>query len=309
MRSLYLVWVICLCTFVSVPAGAGLQTYHDARGKVIKLRQKPRRIVSASVAGDEILWLILKKAESLERLVGVSYLADQEKFSHISSEVKAVPFKVGKSLETFVKAQPDLLVLASFNRPELIQQIEQLSLPVFVMKDFKSIGDIITAIRSLATLIGEEKAGHLVEQDFVSELNLLKKSIKGEGQPSKVLAMVGEQGVMAKETLFDDMLGFTGGVNASLGLGLTGWPRLGDEALISLNPDFLVFPEEGGSTSELLAKLSRKASTKSWNAVKKCQLIRIPSRNLIAASPFILEGIRKIKTDIANKDLGSACGK
>lgn len=285
-----------------------VRSYSDVRGKVLNLKQKPRRIVSASIASDEILWLILKKAKSLNSLVGVSYLAEQERFSHISKEVRSVPFKVGMSLETFLKAKPDLIVLASFNRPELVQQIEQLSLPVFVLNDFKEIEDIIESIRALSTLIGEQEAGILVEREFLAELTKMQESVLGTKQYPKLLSMVGEQGIMAKGTLFDAMVSLSGGVNASSSLNLYGWPKLGDETLIRLNPDYLVVPEEGAQTKELLVSLRNKPSTRGWKAVKNCALIRIPSRNLSAASPFILEGIRRIKSHLEDRDFGRSCG-
>ena len=313
MKNYYFL-LICFLTYGlndlygSPSSKPGSSIYPDARGQVLSITKKPQRIVSASVASDEILWLILEKAKSLERLIGVSYLADQEKYSHISEKVKKIPFKVGKSLETFVKAQPDLLILASFNRPELIRQIEQLSVPVFVMNDFSSIEDIVKAVKSLASLIGERKAGELVVGEFMQNLKMLEDSIQKRESPPKVLAMVGEHGVIGQGTLFDSMLKFTGAVNASSQLSLTGWPQLGDEALVKLNPDFVVFSEDGVDTNSLLAKFQGKVSTRSWNAVKRCSFIRIPSRNMSAASPFILEGIQKIKIQLEDKKIGRACG-
>lgn len=304
--------IICFLLFVGKLAiskpNQSSRVVTDARGKVIELSQKPRRIVSASVASDEILWLILKKAKNVKSLVGVSYLAAQKQFSHISEEVKSIPFKVGKSIETFVNAKPDLLVLASFNRPELVRQLEQLSLPVFVMSDFNGIEDIIRAIRDLSSLIGESESGGLIESEFIQELEELKKSASRSQRIPKVLAMVGQQGVMAKKTLFDSMLKYAGGENACSHLGLTGWPNLGDEALAKLDPDYLVFPEEKGKAEVLLATLASRASTRQWKAVKDCALLRIPSRNLNAASPFILEGIKKIKFQLEDRSVRRACG-
>ena len=284
------------------------EVYPDARGKTLTLKNKPRRIVSASIASDEILWLILNKAKNLDSLVGVSYLATQDRYSHISTEVESVPHKVGISLESYVKAKPDLLVLASFNRPELIQQIEQLSMPVYVLNDFREINDIVIAIRALSSLVGEKEAGKLIEKEFIEQLKKLKENASAHKNHPKLLSIVGEQAVMGKGTLFDAMLRYSGAVNASSHLDLYGWPKLGDEALIMLNPDYLVVPEEGAQNKDLLATLKRRPSTRDWNAVKKCALIRIPGRNLSAASPFILEGILRIRSQLANTSFGSVCG-
>ena len=256
---------------------------------------KPIRIASATVASDEILWLILNKANATKRLIGLSILADNSKYSHLTGINPKIRLRVGGEIESLIAAKPDLVVLATFNRTELVRQIESLEIPTYILKDFHSLNDITNAVHDIAHLIGEPKAGEQVIHEYLKKINSLPP-LQCSKKP-KVMAWLGMGTVIGKQTLFDEIIKYAGGANATEPLNINGWPKINPEALMALSPDFLVVSDEI-DLKILIKELKDNVSTQNWPAVINQKFIQMDQRDLNAASPFISDAIIKLRTQL-----------
>ena len=103
---------------------------------------KPSRILSATLASDEILTSILAQTcdpkpciDAYARLIAVSRFADDPRYSNIAPVSKLVKERFTGDVEQFIKFRPDLVILASFSRPELITRLKTLKVANFLMSD------------------------------------------------------------------------------------------------------------------------------------------------------------------------------
>ena len=269
----------------------------DARGKTVRLEKPPTRIASATVASDECLWLILRQAGKLSRLSAVSTLSDSEQYSNISAEAKRIPGRIGGSLEHLLTLKPDLVVLANFNRPELIAKTESLGIPAWVLDSFYSMDDISRTLTQLGQLVHEPAAAANVVQKFKDDQERIRSRIR-PGPAPRILGLNMDKTAWGTKTLFDDMVTLVGGVNALSAAKLQGWPKLSSEFLLTLNPDWIVMSGDESEKADILKTLQNWPELRSWKALKEKRLILIPAKDLHSASPWIINGVKTLQKGI-----------
>lgn len=291
--SLLIVYLFALTTL-----GKGIKDY---RSREVKLHKKPRKIASATLASDEILWLILQETEALHRLLAVSVFADNTQYSNIADQVKkTVPYRIGKSTENLVNAAPDLAILASFNRPDLIKKIEQIGIKTFVLPEFRKIKDIFQAINTIGTLIHEEEAAKVVTRKFKEGIKTLSQAGKKLKEKPRVLGWAPNGTVSGCDTLFHDFVEIAGGHNVLNDYSIRGWPRLSKELMLNLDPEIVVVSGNSDDRDEILKNLAKEPYTKNWSAVKQKKIVVIPARYLSTPSPYAVNGIKKLQIEIFN---------
>ena len=82
---------------------------------------KHSRIVSTSVAADEILWELLPPQER-HRVIAFSELANNGRYSALGSLTTKVP-TVRSAADSILRLTPSLVILSHYNRPELKEQL------------------------------------------------------------------------------------------------------------------------------------------------------------------------------------------
>jgi iron complex transport system substrate-binding protein len=92
----------------------------DQTDRRVVLPRKPTRIVSVTLATDEILLALVEPS----RLLGVTYLAVDARLSNMTQEAAAVPYKIRADPEQIISLQPDLVFVASFLRGEFIRLLQ-----------------------------------------------------------------------------------------------------------------------------------------------------------------------------------------
>jgi len=258
---------------------------------------RPLRIASCAIASDEMLVDLLGRAGHPERLVAVSTLADDTRYSNLVPVPAGISGRCGGELESLLKLKPDVAVIASFNRPELIARLKAAGVIVHTLGDFTTLNDVETNLRALGELIREPEATKAAVSAFVAERDrLTAKPSPAAVAPVRALEFFPDGVVSGRETLFDDLVRHAGGINVAAEMGLKGWPRVSTETLATLRPDVII---AGGDPAEQPATLARLRSIpgfKEMSAVKQGRLVMIPQREMSAASPHILKALTRIST-------------
>ncbi len=137
-RAFYYILLICLIV-LSVGCGkapavesqntADAYSVTDSTGYVLTLQHKPKRIVSLTLGTDEILTSLV----SSDRIAALTYLSDDPEISNVSGAAKNVSVKIkDATVETILALQPDLVIIADWMRPDLIQTMRELHVPLYV---------------------------------------------------------------------------------------------------------------------------------------------------------------------------------
>ena len=269
---------------------------------------KPGKILSATLASDEMLTAILSASceprpclPALGRLVAVSRFADDPRYSNIRDLVIGIKGRFAGDIEQIVSLKPDLVVLASFSRPEIISRLQSMKIEKYMMKDLVSIDAIESTIEALGNRIDEpaaavkvlgEMRGAIAEARSVSDQSTSKKS---------VLHIYDDGTISGRNTLFDAIASSSGASNAAHDL-VNGWQKLSVEALIKLNPSAIVV---GGtpnlSRADEIAKLKSIPGVAKLTAWREGRVIVIPDAELAAVSPHITKAIAKLRAGLQNE--------
>ena len=255
----------------------------------------PSRIVSLSLASDEVLLDLLPECGGLERLVAVSTFADDPQSSSVVVKAKMIKHRVHSEPEAVLSLKPDLVIAASFNRPELIELLRKRHVAVVVLQHFSSADDIADHVKAIAEAAHCDAAGIRMVQSFRDKLAAIPKAAKG----LKVMNWSPDLTVMAGGTLFDAMVSGCGHQNPATTAQLKNWPRVSDETLRTWKPDVVVASCDGPDCAAIRQKIKNHTTWKSLPAVQQNRIVTIPSRLLLTTSQYFADANALLCVEIA----------
>ncbi len=260
--------------------------------------KKPERIVSLSLASDEILIELLPHCGGLKRLQALSIFADDPLLSNIRDSAKQIPQRVHSEPESLFKLKPDLVIAASFNRSELLEAVKARNINILTLQGFSNAADIERHIYEIGSLIQCEMPASRMASAFLKVLDENKPQFK---QKPTLLSYSPDLSVMAKDTLFDDLVEKSGGINAASVRNLKLWPRIDTETLLTLKPDFIVIV--GADTPEKRNEIRNHSSWKRLKAVQQNQLIFLGSRTALSTSHYFAEAVRELRLQLRSRHI------
>lgn len=252
------------------------------------LAQKPQRIVSQTLATDEILLAICPS----ERIAALSPLATDSSYSNVTE----IAQKLGRSvynLEQLLALQPDLVLVAQYNRAELLTLLNQVQIPMLKLTRFSQLQDIQENIRNIGQAIGEETRANTLLEQMNTALTKLQTQIP-TGSPPRVISYSIEGLTAGQDTTFDAIVRAIGAVNLSAEQGIRGVVAISSEQLIAWQPDFIVI---GAPKSQFDAILQQLQAQPTFQAVHG-KIIFIEQRYLLTASHHIITAIEQLARQI-----------
>jgi len=294
--------VLCLmivgCSFKQQEKLAGTGGYEviDSQGFILKLPHKPQRIVSLSIAADEILLELV----SVDRIAALTYLADNSGISNITEEAKQVRTKVHANAETVIALQPDLVLVPDWQPVELIQVMRDAGLPLYVFKSARNINEVRQNISGIAGVVGEPAKGVDVVARMDSSLANIADKVKSIPDADRQVAarfsnMGGSGGI---GSTFDDICRHAGVKNAAALAGLDINGTLSKEQLVQINPDFLLLPtwDYTGKKdmNQYKEEVQNDPALQTVKAVQQKRLVQVPDRYLFCTSQHIVKGVRGV---------------
>lgn len=288
--SLLLVFLILILIYYS-----GKREVAQVHQEVTSFPSKPLRIVSLSLAADEILLSLVEK----ERIQALTYLALDPEISNVSSKALGVRNHINTDAEKIIALQPDLVITSSFTPAEVVSMLEEAGVSVFVFNLSSSLQEIKNNIISIAQVVGEKAKGQaLIKQMEQQEREIIRKTNSRKHQSLRVLYYGFSGDVMGKSTQFDELAQKLGLRNAAAEAGILGIVRLNKEQLIKLNPDLIYIPkwQVAGSIglSPLRRDLLQDPSLASVEAVKHKRIYELPDPHFSCFSQYILLGMEDL---------------
>lgn len=287
IRKLASLWLFLL------PALSLGQAITDSLGNKVVLDKKYNRILSSSLGSDVILFDLLKDSKP-PRLIGISKLAYDKKYSPIHEIVpKSMMFSY--SMEELASKSPDLVILASYTNADIKHLLKKLNIKYFVLDKFSSLEHIKENIKTIGKLVSESDKANKLIKDLNKELNAIKsctKNSKKHKNPPLVANFSPDNTLIGQNTTYNDIVEYAGFINVGKKLNLSGWPKVGDEVIASLNPDYVIINGAEGSEKTLKKQLKSSLVWKDLNAVKNNRIIFVPTRYFSSVSHKISKAIR-----------------
>lgn len=282
-------------------------------GSVAPVQQNsvPARIVSTSLASDEVLIMLkdrqiptLSKNDAPKLpwrgILAVSNRAVLPEESNVVEQARQIPLNFGGEPEAILAMEPDLIIAASFNRPELLSKLRAFKVPILLLKNFDSFTDLLGNIGAIGKAIGQENEAKQMQKQFRDRLQQIQRRIpigsKEKGVP--VLIYGGRDQIMAGETMANEIVTAAGGANLAAAAGLKKWPTVTPEKIAAWSPRYVI---AAGSRSQRTAILKQLIEAPGWRqleAIKQQKVILIPNQWMNSLSPFVLDAVDQLQQDL-----------
>ncbi|MBO8142861.1 MAG: ABC transporter substrate-binding protein [Firmicutes bacterium] len=214
------------------------RTVIDGAGRAIILEAPPQRIFSVGLALDNILLTIADPA----RVVGVTRYAADPEWSYVADRVAEHMVLVDQlNAEQVLAAEPDIVLAAIWNNPDVVRQLEDLGVTIYLFTDFGTVAGTLDNIRRIGEITGEDERAQALIDEFHRRYGRLAMAIAGRPRP-RVLSLDASWGTVGPGMTIHDIIELAGGINAAAEAGVRGWQTIDAEAVIRLNPDVIITP-------------------------------------------------------------------
>ena len=256
-------------------AGEGQYQVIDGAGNVVTLDGIPERIVSASVAGTEILYSLVDP----ERIIAVTTFDTDDYMSNVADKAKRARNIIEFNAESVLMLDPDLVVVASWNNPDVVNQLKKAGLPVYVMGDITAIEQIPGNIVALGDAVGEGEASRHLAAEMESRLNELDAiAAKAQWKP-KVLIYTTWGSTYGRGTTYDELVRRCNASNVADELGIVGWGNVSEESIIVTNPDFVLFDFYGPPDQAVMDEFRENPKFKDVSAVVNDRVLSVDQKH------------------------------
>jgi iron complex transport system substrate-binding protein len=294
--ALWLIWQLGPSSPGSVPQGTIVQgdgfpkVLIDQRGRQVVLPQKPVRIVSVTLATDEILLALVEPA----RLLAVTDLAIDERVSNMPEAAAAVPHKIRVDAEQIIALQPDLVFVASYTRGEVVKLLQDIGLALFMFQEFESIAAIQQNIRLVGQAVGEEARAEELVAGMNARLHAVATRLPQAGPRPRVLYWGGRGYTGGAHTSLDDLIRHAGGENLAASHGIVGFGNLSPEHVLAMNPEVIFTGGDGREAQAGLPAFLLHPAVQTVDALKHHRAFVLPRRYLVTISHFIVDGVEEL---------------
>jgi len=278
-RFLRVVALLLMATMLVLPASAAVKVTDDV-GKTLTFTSVPKRVISLAPNVTEIMYAIGAQGS----LIGRTPVDDYP------PEVKNVPVMgdyTQPNIELLLTKKPDLIIGTISFRKETYDIMEKYW-NVFIA-DPQSVSEVSSLIHRMGLIFQKEAQAKKLEE----QIRLMPVALKSLGGPHpRVLLLMWHDPPMSvgKDTFVNDVLNQVGLVSVT-GSYTQPWPTLGEETLLKLNPDYILYPEKsmGGETASFKGR--------PWTDLKAVQQGKLVSFNddwVFRAGPRLTQGMAEL---------------
>jgi iron complex transport system substrate-binding protein len=266
----------------------------DSANAKLTIKEKPQRIVSQTLATDEILMAICEP----QRIAALSYEADNPQYSNIIEEAKQVRGRVSGSAEQILQLKPDLIFVASYSKAEFYELLKAANAPFYRFSNFDKIEDIKSNIRIVGYAIGEDQKAEDLVLKMEREIEATKSRTPKHAKPLRVMSYSLSGYTAGANTLFDEILKTVGAVNVSTENKIEGFGKISSEQLTKWNPDVIIASEDRKDIEITRQNLLNNAAVAVTNAGKNKRVIVLPNDTFLSISHHVTKAIDQISQEL-----------
>ena len=225
------------------------RTVVDELGQTIVLERPPQRIFSVGLAMDNVLLSITDPA----RVVGVTRYALDPAHSYVADRVADHMAILDQlNAEQVLAANPDIVLVAEWNDPDVVRQLRQLGVVLYTFTGFDSVEDALDMILRIGEITGDEQAAAALVEEFRSRVARVAQAVAGRPRP-RVLYLDDWWGTIGPGMAYHDMIELAGGINVAAEAGIRGWRTIDPEAVLAMNPDVIITGTGAAWVEQLLS--------------------------------------------------------
>jgi len=284
------VFAVVSATPVQAAAGEGRYQVVDGAGNVVTLDRVPQRIVSASVAGTEILFSIVDQ----ERIIAVTTFDTDDYMSNVADKAKTAKNIIEFNAESVLVLDPDFVVVASWNNSDVVNQLKKAGLPVYVMADITAVEQIPDNIAALGDAVGAGAAARQLAAEMKSRLAELDALATAAQWKPRVLIYTTWGSTYGRGTTYDELVRRCNAINVADELGIVGWGNVSEENIIVTNPDFVLFDFYGPPDQAVIDQFKANPKFKDVSAVVNDRVLSVEQKHVTATSQYVVRGFEDL---------------
>lgn len=268
-------------------------TLNDANGTPVTIKAKPVKIVSLPLGICEMLMSMVEKNE----IAAMTHYVDDPVVSNIADAAKGVGKRLDFNAEIIIALQPDLVLVDTWQDANIVKQLRDANINVFVTKTMTNVDQQKEMLRLLGNITNNAAKAEDIVNWMEQKLKAVSDKLAGLKEDQKLTIIdYSEMGsTSGKDTNFDDVVTRAGLINPVSKEGLAGWPELSKEMIVKYNPDIICLPSwyyDGKISLDSLSKSIREdKSLAGVKAVKNNRLITIPYNHMTTTSQYSVLGI------------------
>jgi iron complex transport system substrate-binding protein len=244
------------------------------------LAARPQRVVSQTVGTDELLLALADPGQ----IAALSHISHDAQFSPVAAEARRFPAIKDSDAESVLRFRPDLVLAASFTRPETLALLRRAGVRLVVLDRFDTLEDVYASLRILGRELGQETRAEALITQCRGRVEALAAKLKGV-KPVRVLSAGVYPFTSGAGTTFQDLCEHAGAVNVAAEAGLMGHAPTPSEKLLVWNIEVLV----ASGDDHIRARLGEVPHYRVLPAFKAGRVVAIPGPMMSSISHHRIE--------------------
>jgi iron complex transport system substrate-binding protein len=271
--------------------GGWPRTLVDGLGNEVTIAAPPQRIASVSLGSDEVLLSLVEP----ERIIAVTAFAQDPAISNVAVQAQAIPNTIAAAEDTefIISLEPDIVFVASFTTPDVIQQLRDAGLTVFATGfpvGFQQIKDNITL---LGQAVGaEERAAELVEW-MDSEIAMVSGAVAQDNIVSALYLTPGNY-TSGVNSSISEVIAAANGLDVAAQAGIEQFAPVSDEFIIEQDPQVILLSGWTPWDPTFVDTFNNNPAFADLQAVKNGRVYVANDAHLTTVSHYIVEGVKDV---------------
>jgi iron complex transport system substrate-binding protein len=280
--------LLTACAPQAAPTTDSILTFTDGLGREIAFEATPQRIVSLAPSNTEILFAVGAGSQVVGR----------DEFSDYPPEAMSIEVIGGSfgeyNAEAIVALEPDLVLAAEINPPELVKQLEDLGLTVYYLANPTTLEEMYTNLETVASLTGHD-ASELVDSLKARVAAVDEKIMPLSFRPSVFYEIdatdPSKPWTYGPNTFGDLLISRAGGFNVG-NIASDPYPQLSLEQIVTANPSVIILGDAiWGVTPESVLE---RPGWESIEAVKSNNIFPIDDNLISRPGPRLVDGLEQL---------------
>jgi iron complex transport system substrate-binding protein len=267
------------------------RTLVDGLGNEVTIAAPPQHIASVSLASDEVLLSLVEP----ERIAAVTAFAQDPAISNVAVAAQAIPNTIvaAEDTEFIISLEPDIVFVASFTTPDVLQQLRDAGLTVFATGfpiGFQQIKDNITL---LGQAVGaEDRAAELVE-GMDSKIAAVS-GIVARDNIVRVLYLTPGNYTSGVDSSISEIIAAANGLDVAAQAGIEQFAPVSDEFIIEENPDVILLSGWTPWDATFVDTFMNNPAFADLSAVQNGRVYVANDAHLTTVSQYIAEGVKDV---------------
>jgi len=261
----------------------------DELGRSLVVPDEPHRIICLSPSLTETVY-------ELGLGDAVAGVTEYTSFPPEARTKPSVGGLVNPSMETIVSLQPDLvLALRQINGENVVQQLEHLAIPVFIV-DPQGLDGVLASIQHVGDATNRSSEAQALVKRLKEKRDVVTATVNRLPRPKALVVIWYEPVITAGNKAFiTDVISAAGGESVTSDISQA-WPQISMEEVSRRSPDFLLLIKglHGGITLELLK------GQQGWDhveAVRHEHVIYVDER-MELPSPLVFDALEELAREL-----------